>query len=125
MDTLRAPPGTPPEFYTAAIWGVMYAIMAIAAWLIWRAPDVRLAYMRALLDWGWLLTIKSCIICLQFGGHLLLATGVGNIALLGMTGLTIYRFWRLNHAAALLMLPYAAWVGFGIYVSLGFWWLNL
>ena len=61
---------------------------------------------------------------LFFGLHLILpALGV-ILALLVLVALTVAKFLRVDRAAALLMLPYLAWVGFAGYLNAGFWWLN-
>ncbi len=122
--SLRLPPLTPPEHLLAALWGVIYVSMAFAGWQIWRVPDVKLSYLRALISWGWVLVIKSFDITVVFGLHLLLVHVAMMLGLAVMLGTTIGRFWRLNRGAAWGMAPYAAWVGFQIYLSLGFWWLN-
>jgi tryptophan-rich sensory protein len=124
MDTLRQAPFCPSEFTLADIWGGLYLLMAVAGWLVWRAPDVAMHNLRALVDWGWLLVLKSIGICIMFGAHFLLATAAVNIMLLFAVGRTIWRFWPLNQWAAALMLPYALWTGTEIYLSLGSWWLN-
>jgi len=38
--------------------------------------------------------------------------------------LTMRAFARVDRAAAWLLAPYAAWVGFAAYLNAGVWWLN-
>jgi len=124
MDMLRQMPFYPGEFTFPFIWGGVYLLMAIAGWMIWRAPDVAMHNLRALVDWGWLLVLKSISICIMFGAHFLLPTAAANMMILFAAGRTIWRFWPLNRVATALMLPYALWAVAEIYLSLGCWWLN-
>ena len=120
--SLSPPPATPPNAVFAPVWTLLYAMMAVAAWLVWRHPD---GHRRgALALWGWQLLLNAAWAPLFFGLHLILpALGV-ILALLVLVALTVAKFLRVDRAAALLMLPYLAWVGFAGYLNAGFWWLN-
>ncbi len=40
VSQLRKPPGTPPSFVFGPVWTILYLLMAVSAWLVWR-------------DYGW------------------------------------------------------------------------
>jgi tryptophan-rich sensory protein len=42
-----------------------------------------------------------------------------------MIALTLKAFWKVNHAAGLLMLPYLAWVTFAAALNFTIWRMNL
>jgi tryptophan-rich sensory protein len=118
--SLTRPPGTPPEWVFSAIWGVLYAALGVAGWLVWR----RAGTGRALRLWGW-----------QLGANALWAPaffGLRNpplglavlVVLLVLVGLTIRRFVRVDRLAAGLLVPYFAWICYIAWLNAGFWWLN-
>ncbi len=121
--SLARPPATLPDSLFAPIWAVLYVMMAVAAWIVWREPDSR-RRRAALTLWGWQLLLNALWAPLFFGLHLMLpALGV-IVGLFGVLAVTILRFRALKPGAAALMLPYLAWVAFAGYLNAGFWWLN-
>jgi len=122
--SLTAPPLRPPDWVFAPVSTLLYVTIAIAAWLIWRRPDVRWQHQRALTFWGWQLGLTALWAPLFFGLHLILPALAVLVALLCAAGMTLNRFRRLNWPAAALMLPYFAGISFTCYLNAGFWWLN-
>jgi translocator protein len=122
--TLNPPELLPPVWVFPPVWIVLYFMIGVAGWEIWRVPDVAMRNHRALTVWGWQIGLKALWTPVFFGLHWLLpALGVG-CALFGTAMFTLLRFSRLNRAAALLMLPYCGWLTFELYLNAGFWWLN-
>jgi translocator protein len=120
--TLIPPPGTPPNGVFGPIWGTLYMLIGISAWLIWRQAT---ALQRpALRLWGWQLLVNAAWSPAFFGLHSP-ALGLGVIAvLLLLIGLTIRRFYAIRPLAAALMMPYAVWTCYATYLNAGFLWLN-
>lgn len=120
---LIKPPLTPPGPVFPPVWLTLYAMMGIAAWLVWRArgfagAPAALGFFLAQLvvnaAWSWLF----------FGLHLPLAALLDLIILwLLLLGTTVL-FWRTQRVAGILLLPYLAWVTFAGYLNFGIWWLN-
>ena len=118
--SLTRPPGTPPNWVFGPVWTVLYVMIGIAGWLVWR----RSGAARPLRLWGWQLAANALWTPAFFGLHnppLALAVMA---ALLVLIGLTIGSFLRLHRFAAWLMLPYLTWTIFAAYLNVGFWWLN-
>ena len=46
------------------------------------------------------------------------------VVLLGLIGVTLRAFLRVQAWAGLLLMPYLAWVCYATYLNAGFWWLN-
>lgn len=117
--SLAAPPGTPPNWLFPPVWTALYLMIGVAGWLAWRESGgmaVRL--------WGWQLMANALWTPAFFGLH---SPGAGMAvmaALLLLIVLTIRAFWGVSRRAALLMLPYAAWVGYAAYLNVGFLALN-
>jgi translocator protein len=117
---LRAPPGTPPNQVFGPVWGVLYVMIGVAGWLVWRrlgaAPSLRL--------WGWQLAANALWAPAFFGLHSpALAMGV-IIVLLVLIALTIRAFRRIQRTAAILMMPYGIWCLYAAYLNAGFLLLN-
>ena len=122
---LLRPSGTPPNWLFGPVWTVLYGMIGVAAWLVWRQLDpVPGRKYAALRLWGWQLLLNALWTPAFFG---LRSTGLGLVVILVLVpliGLTIRAFMRVDHAAAWLMLPYLAWTGYAAYLNAGFWWLN-
>lgn len=120
---LVKPAWNPPNWVFAPVWTLLYALMGIAAWLVWRSAEVPgrraalgLFLVQLVLNgaWSWLF----------FGRH---AVGVAlvEIALLWLTILaTQIAFRRISRAAAWLVVPYLAWVAFATALTFAIWRLN-
>lgn len=105
------------------VWTLLYALIAVGAWLVWRHPNR--PRVRSALVWWWVqLVLNLAWTPLFFGagqfGLALLDIGL----LLGAVGVTSVLFHRLDRAAALLLGPYVAWVAFAAALNAAIWWLN-
>lgn len=121
-DLVR-PPWAPPAWLFGPVWSVLFLLMGVAAWLVWRDHGFRgagaalklyLAQLLANALWSWLF----------------FAWRQGAFAFAEVTVLwlliaaTIFSFWRLNRLAALLLVPYLAWVSFAAALNFVLWRLN-
>jgi tryptophan-rich sensory protein len=122
--TLARPPLSPPNWLFGPVWSVLYVLMAVAAWLVWRGPAVGRLPQLALVVWGCQLAVNALWTPVFFGLRMIAPALAVILVLLGAVGLTCAIFWRVNRAAGLLFLPYLAWVAFAAYLNAGFWWLN-
>jgi len=108
-------PWTPPDAVFGPVWTVLYALMSIAAWLVWRQPDGG-ARDRALRVYAVQLALNAIWTPVFFGLYpvvgaaaLWIAFAI-IVALDAVLLLTILRFWRVRRLAAVLLIPYLAWV---------------
>lgn len=121
--TLEKPPLTPPDRVFPVVWTLLYLVMALAAWWVWRdrglagagpALGFFLAQLAANGLWSWL-----------FFGLQRPALALLDLVLLWVLLLaTVIAFWRHRPAAGALLLPYLGWVSYAGYLNLGVWWLN-
>ena len=121
--TLAKPPINPPDWIFGPVWTALYVMMAVAAALVWRrgaGRDRRVAmscfFAQLALNLGWS--------CLFFGLHLVGAAFAWIILLWVAIAGTMTSFWRIERWAALLLLPYLAWVGFAALLNFLIWRLN-
>lgn len=128
---LTKPAWNPPGWVFGPVWTVLYTIMGIAAWLVWRrgravegSPDERAGVRAALRIYGAQLAMNAIWTPVFFGVQRLDAALVVILALLVAIGETIRRFRRVSPAAAVLLLPYLAWVAFATVLNWSIWRLN-
>lgn len=120
---LNKPSFVPPNWVFGPAWTVLYAMMAAAVWLAWRAagPGRRGAPIGLFLVQ---LALNALWSQLFFGAHLLLPALI-DIALLWIAIVaTIVAFWPVSRTAAFLLLPYLAWVSFASLLNASVWRLN-
>lgn len=120
---LARPPWAPPAWLFAPVWSALYFLMAIAAWLVWRAHGFHRArgalglflfQLAANAIWTWL-----------FFAWRQGALAFAEILLLwALIVATVVAFWRLQPLAAVLLLPYLAWVTFACALTFTTWRLN-
>jgi len=121
---LAKPALTPPSWVFGPVWTLLYLMMGIAAWLVWREHGLAGALCPLGLFLGQL-ALNALWSYLFFGLHR------PGLALLDIVALwlgilaTLVAFWRAYPAAGLLLLPYFIWVSFAGYLNFQFWRLNL
>lgn len=122
-EQLSRPTWAPPAWLFGPVWSVLYFLIAIAAWLVWQKHGFRGASVAFKL-FGVQLIANALWSWLFFAWHLG-ALSLAEVILLWVliTG-TIIAFWRLHKLAALLLLPYLAWVSFATVLTYSLWRLN-
>jgi benzodiazapine receptor len=122
--TLARPELAPPNWVFGPVWTTLFALMGIAAFLIWKKGISHKPVRSAL--WVFLiqLVLNACWTIIFFGLH---SPGIAFaeivilwVAILG----TIILFARISRAAAWLLLPYILWVSFAAYLNFSIWTLN-
>lgn len=116
---LSKPGFTPPNWAFPVAWGLLYAMMAVAAWLAWRAGA-----RRALWVYGGQLALNLAWSAAFFG---LRSPGLGVVlivALLVAILFTLRGFFPRSRWAGLLLLPYLGWVGYAAVLNVTIWRMN-
>ena len=120
---LSQPGWAPPAWLFGPVWSVLYVCMAVAAWLVWRergfkgAPVALGLFVVQLIAnalWTWLFFVL----------HAGALSMVEILVLWSLIAATIFKFWPVHRFAALLLLPYLAWVSFASALTLSLWRLN-
>ncbi len=106
--SLARPSWAPPSWLFGPVWTVLYVLIAVAGWLVWR----RVGWSLALTAWAAQLVLNAAWTPIFFGAGRY-GWALVDIALLWvLIGLTVALFWRVSRVAALLLAPYWAWVSF-------------
>ncbi len=119
-EALAKPPWTPPNWLFGPVWTALYVMIALAGWLAWQ----RLGNGRAMVLWVAALVLNGAWSWIFFGRHLIGAALVDIILLLACIAGFIAATWGPARTAALLFVPYFAWVAYATSLNLAIWWLN-
>lgn len=108
---------TPPNAVFGPVWTVLYGLMSVAAWLVWRQRAIEPAATgRALRIYVAQLVLNAIWTPVFFGlyptaGAPALWIALAIILALDVAVLlTMLRFWPVRRLAAVLLIPYWAWV---------------
>ena len=120
---LAKPSWTPPGWLFGPVWTVLYVMMAVAAWLVWRQAGTA--------EVGLALALFAVQLALNglwspvFFGLRNPGLGFGVIVLLWLAIVgTMATFWRVKPAAAWLLAPYLAWVTYASALNFAVWRMN-
>lgn len=136
---LTLPAWAPPGWVFGPVWTVLYAMMAVAAWLVWRgggrqgraghdhqtgdaiagfmegkALGLFLIQLGANALWSWLF----------FAWRLGAWASLEIVVLWALVAATTVAFWRRSRWAGALMIPYLLWVSFATALCYAIWRLN-
>lgn len=120
---LVRPVWAPPGWLFGPVWAVLYVLMGVAAWTVWRARGLEGARTPLLLFvvqlaanalWTWIF----------FAWHQGGMAFAEILLLVALIVATLVSFWRLSRLAAILLLPYLLWVSFAAALTLAVWQLN-
>ncbi len=120
--SLEKPSFTPPNWLFGPVWGVLYLMIALAGWLVWR--DRSPARNRALILFGVQLALNLAWSVLFFGLKLIGPALIEIIVLLAAIGATIVTTLHVSRTAALLLVPYLAWVAYATALNAAIFRLN-
>ena len=118
--TIEKPAWTPPSWIFGPVWTALYAMMAVAAWLVWR----RAGWCGALSWFAVQLALNAAWSPVFFGLHRIGLAFVNIVLLwLAIVGTTV-TFWKVSPLAGGLFVPYLAWVSFASILNFTIWRLN-
>ena len=111
FDALEKPAIMPPGWVFGVTWTLLYILLGLAFALVLHARGARgrglaiaLFVLQLLLNFAW-----SPIF---FAYHEVGAAFWTIVAMILLSAAIAILFWRIRRSAALLMLPYIAWLGF-------------
>lgn len=118
---LEKPFLTPPDVVFGPVWTIIYVLIAIAGWRIWRLDRLNfwrggLFLLQLVLNYSWTLIF--------FGfyevGWALLDISVLWVVIMAL----LWMFYRFDRLAFQCWIPYVVWVSFAVYLNFGIWLMN-
>lgn len=120
---LRKPSWTPPDYLFGPVWTVLYLLMGVSAWLIWRTAAGRPRRV-ALACFAIQLALNAAWSFLFFGLRSPGWAAVEIVLLWCSIVATLLAFVRIDRLAAGLLLPYLLWVSYAAALNVAIWSLN-
>ncbi len=121
--SLEKPAFNPPSWVFGPVWTVLYIMMAVAAWLVWRASGFRGAAL-ALTVYAAQLVLNLAWSGIFFGLREPGWALVEILALWAAIVATAVLFRPHSRVAAWLLVPYLLWVSFAAVLNGAIWRLN-
>lgn len=120
---LDRPAWAPPAAVFGPVWTLLFLLMAVAAWLVWRVHgDARVR--PALTLFGIHLVANGLWSWLFFAWRLGAVASIEVVVLWILIALTTVSFWRIRPWAGVLLLPYLMWVGYAAALTMTLWQRN-
>jgi benzodiazapine receptor len=123
FQTLEKPVFSPPDWVFAPVWTILYLMIAIAGWRIWRilefkwnSTELKIYAVQLGLNLGWSF--------LFFGLNLIGFSLVEILILMATIAANALVFWRVDRYSGLLLLPYLLWVSYASWLNFALWNLN-
>lgn len=120
---LVRPDWAPPAAVFGPVWTALYALMGVAAWLVWRVGGFRAA-RSALTLFLVQLALNALWSWLFFGWHRGALAFADILLLWALIVATVIAFWRIRPLAGALLVPYLLWVSFAAALNYAVWQLN-
>lgn len=118
------PPLNPPSWIFGPVWTTLFALMGIAAFLVWKRGLHRLDVKIALGIFLGQLALNTLWSIIFFGMHSPGGALIEIIFLWCAILVTIIAFAKISKPAAWLLMPYILWVSFASYLNYMIWALN-
>lgn len=122
-EKLSQPEWAPPASLFGPVWTLLYILIAIAAWLVWKdagfrgaslALSMMIVQLAANALWTWIF----------FAWHRGALAFVEIIVLWTLIVITMILFWRVRPVAGVLFVPYLLWVTFASALTYSMWQRN-
>jgi tryptophan-rich sensory protein len=121
---LNKPFFNPPAWLFEPAWLTLYTLMGIALFLVWEKGFKEKENRQALQVFGLQLVFNAAWSIIFFGLHAVFIAFIEIIVLWVLILVTIIKFNKVSRKAALLLVPYIAWVSFAAVLNLFIWMLN-
>ncbi len=116
-DTLEKPPLSPPAWVFPIVWIILYALMGISAFIVYRSDGepvrvksaLRVYWLQLVVNFSW------SIVFFRFQAFWAAAVVLAILLVLVITMLV--KFAKIRPAAALINVPYLLWLLFAGYLN--------
>ena len=115
-EMMYRPPLSPPGWIFPVVWGVLYLLMGIAAWMVSTSENPERKHALAL--YAAQLAVNALWPILYFRLDAPLAALAVLALLWYLVYLTLKAFFRISTPAGICMIPYLLWISFAFYLNL-------
>ena len=122
VEQLTKPSFYPPPLAFPVVWTILYALMGVSVWLFLCSE--KQGKGQTLSIYASQLTVNLLFTPLMFGLRSTFLGFLDVLILLPLIIATIFFFYKFSPRAALLQIPYLAWVSFALILSFSLWRLN-
>lgn len=123
-EKLDRPPWAPPAWLFGPAWTILYFLIAVSAWLVWRSDPKGFATKVALSVYFAQLVPNMLWTWFFFDQKSGAAAFIDILVLLAMIVVNLYLFSRQSELAATLFYPYILWISFATALTLDVWQRN-
>lgn len=123
-ERANKPSFNPPGWIFGPVWTILYILMGIALYLVWKSDADRRIKSTAITFFGIQLLLNFCWSFIFFSAGELGWAFAEIIVLWIMILATILYFGKISKTAAWLLVPYIAWVSFASVLNYAIWQLN-
>ena len=120
---IAKPAWTAPAKIFGPVWTILYAAMALAAWLVYKKEGWASA-QKSLTLWGIQLIVNALWPGFFFALRSPRLGAIAIMVLLLLVMATTVAFWRRDRTAGLLMLPYCLWTAYAAALTVAIWRMN-
>lgn len=117
---LDRPAWAPPSWLFGPVWTVLYLLIAVSGWLVWRRAGVSWVLLPFVIQLG----LNAAWTPLFFGASAYGLAAIDIVLLWVAIGVTVIGFCRVHAIAAWLLVPYWLWVTYAAALNLAIWWAN-
>ena len=117
---LNKPPFNPPDWLFAPVWTVLFVLIGVAGFRTFSIQPRG----TAMILWTLQMALNFAWSPLFFSLHRISVALAVIVALFSTIFAFVWRQWRADRTAALLFIPYLAWVGFAAILNISLFLLN-
>ena len=124
-QNISKPGWNPPSWIFGPVWTILYVMMGIALFLVWKSEADPIIKKTAITLFISQLILNFFWSFIFFNQHQI---GWALVEIIGMwifILLTIFAFAQVNKTAAWLLVPYISWVSFATILNYTIWKLNV
>lgn len=124
FENLNKPSWNPPGFIFAPVWTILYLLMGISLWKIWKSNAVENYKKNAEIIFACQLFLNFWWSIVFFRFHQPGFAFFIIILMMLFILLTIFKFSAISKTAAWLLVPYISWVCFAAILNFNLWSMN-
>lgn len=124
FDHVKTPMLTPPKIVFPIVWTILFLLMGISAYIVQRSNVFDGDKVSALMIYGLQLIVNFIWPVLFFNGEKFFSAFICLLVLLVLVIIMTVKFYKINHLAGILQIPYIAWLCFAGYLNVGVYLMN-